>query len=118
MLIPVAWYYFLEIFRSYSINHHSHQDTFIDNPAQKLTRDWIFDLKKGSCTWPDCACMEVDVSVYCRLRSSPSGKIDGRHYLAPSWLSLILFSMKKYCIEFYGECYQKYIQGNHCYKRN
>ena len=47
MLIPVAWYYFSEIFRSYSINHHSHQDMFIDNPALQLTRDWIFDLKKG-----------------------------------------------------------------------
>ena len=46
MLIPVAWYYFSEIFRSYTINHDSHQDMFIDNPALKLTRDWIFDLKK------------------------------------------------------------------------
>ena len=46
MLIPVVWYYFSEIFRSYSINHHSHQDMFIDNPALQLTRDWIFDLKK------------------------------------------------------------------------
>ena len=46
MLIPVAWYYFSEIFRSYSINHHSHLDMFIDNPALQLTRDWIIDLKK------------------------------------------------------------------------
>ena len=44
---------------------------FIDNPALQLTRDWIFDLKKGSCTWPDCECMEVDVSVYCRLLLRP-----------------------------------------------
>ena len=45
-------------------------------------------------------------------------KIDEKHNLTSSWLSLILFSMKKYRIEIYGECYQKYIQGNHCYKRN
>ena len=44
---------------------------FIDNPALQLTRDWIFDLKKGSCTWPDRACMKVDVSVYCRLLLRP-----------------------------------------------
>ena len=45
---------------------------FIDNPALQLTRDWIFDLKKkGSCTWSDRACMEVDVSVYCRLLLRP-----------------------------------------------
>ena len=44
---------------------------FIDNPALQLTRDWIFDLKKGSCTWRDRACMEVDVSVYCKLLLRP-----------------------------------------------
>ena len=89
---------------------------FIDNPALQLARDLIFDLKKGSCTWPDRACMEVDVSVYCRQKNS-SGKIDERHNLASSWPSLFFF-MKNYYIEIYGECYQNYIQGNHCYKRN
>ena len=103
-------------FRSYLINHHSHQDMFIDNPALQQTRDWIFDLKKGNCTWPDRKCTEVDVFVYCSLFLRPEKLTKDVIYLLLG--RRCFFSMKNYYIEIYGECYQKYIQGNHCYKRN
>ena len=45
---------------------------FIDNTALQLSRDWIFDLKKKEAVrGPTRACMEVDVSVYCRLLLRP-----------------------------------------------
>ena len=40
-----------------------------------------------------------------------SVKIEEKHKFVLSWQSLFLFSMKEYCIQIYGECYQKCMGG-------